>query len=47
MNGIDGSDKLLQGDYSTDLFKLRAAVKSGQVQMPIREEVGDWLRQYP
>ena len=43
--GTEESDKAFQEDYGGNLYKLRCAVKNGEIVMPTREELGDWLRQ--
>lgn len=45
MAGKEDADKMFQDDYVTNLSKLRSAMRSGHIQLPTREEMGDWLRE--
>ena len=47
INGTEDSDKAFQEGYNVNLSKLHSAVKNGEIVMPTREELGDWLRQSP
>ena len=47
MAGKEDADKIFQDDYVTNLSKLRSAMRSGHIQLPTREEMGDWLRERP
>ena len=45
MAGKEDADKTFQDDYNTNPSKLRSAMRSGHIQLPTREEMGDWLRE--
>ena len=43
--GVEDSDEAFQQDFQLNLNKLRRAAHHGEIVMPSREELGDWLRQ--
>ena len=46
MAGKDEHCELFQETYNKKLSQLKTCVRSGEDQLPSREDIGDWLRQY-
>ena len=47
MASKEPADVNFQEDYLGKLALLKTSVRNGEATMPTREEIGDWLRQYP